>query len=271
MSTGLSAWNSEARVAPRPRSKATYISPNCSAFITSADGGDPAERGAVHPRRSAQRERQPGGEHRRDHEAPAQHRERRRRVHRRRAGDVARRPDEHERRCRDQGKRRSGPRSHRCTLASGHGGARGDAALRWSATRPPCSLVGRCSCCRLVPDGWRGAGVPRRWSLVVGRGRRRRLLAETVRSGRPGSPWRGPCQPCRRRRGRHASLWLAHRDADPLAVVAARRDSAGAVVVVWAVFAGRRSRSSRRLRRRRRRFGEPRPAWENGPTPPPYS
>ena len=34
VSTGLSAWKSEARVAPRPRSKATYIRPNWTAFIT---------------------------------------------------------------------------------------------------------------------------------------------------------------------------------------------------------------------------------------------
>ncbi len=84
-----------------------------------ADQRDPAEGGAVHPGRPAQRERQSGREHRRDREAPAQHRERGRGVHGRRARDVARGPDEHEGRCRDQGKRRSGPRGHRCTLASG--------------------------------------------------------------------------------------------------------------------------------------------------------
>ena len=35
MRTGLSAWKREASVAPRPRSKATYIRPNWTAFITS--------------------------------------------------------------------------------------------------------------------------------------------------------------------------------------------------------------------------------------------
>ena len=67
-------------------------------------------------------------------------------------------------------------------------------------------------------------------------------------------------------------VWLASVGADPMAVVVLLLIGGAVALLVWTVFvvavvAG----LIRRHLARRRRFGEPRPAWENAPTPPPYS
>jgi hypothetical protein len=63
--------------------------------------------------------------------------------------------------------------------------------------------------------------------------------------------------------------WLVGMDADPLAVVLLLTLGGFAVLAVWAAFVI--ALVVDLARRRRRRFGEPRPAWKNDPTPPSYS
>ena len=65
--------------------------------------------------------------------------------------------------------------------------------------------------------------------------------------------------------------YLVHREIDPVAVVILLYVTAGVWVGVIVVFAVALVVGLTSLHLRRRRFGEPRPAWENDPTPPPYS
>ena len=65
--------------------------------------------------------------------------------------------------------------------------------------------------------------------------------------------------------------YLAYLQVDPTAVVILLYVTAGVWVGVMVVFAVALVVGLTSLHLRRRRFGEPRPAWENDPTPPPYS
>ena len=66
-----------------------------------------------------------------------------------------------------------------------------------------------------------------------------------------------------------AFVWLRHERTDPLGVAFLFLVAAAATITTWAVFGV--ALVVEHLLRRRRRFGDPRPAWENDPTPPPYS
>jgi hypothetical protein len=61
-------------------------------------------------------------------------------------------------------------------------------------------------------------------------------------------------------------LWLEQQRADPLAFVVLWVVASAAAIGTWMVFALALLVEVVRLRRRRR-FGEPRGAWKNGPTP----
>ena len=63
--------------------------------------------------------------------------------------------------------------------------------------------------------------------------------------------------------------WLQHERSDPLGVAMLFVLASAATITTWAVFVV--ALVVERVRRRRRRFGHPRPAWDNDPTPPPYS
>ena len=63
--------------------------------------------------------------------------------------------------------------------------------------------------------------------------------------------------------------WLQHERSDPLGVAVLLVLASAATITTWAVFAV--ALVVELVLRRRRRFGAPRPAWENDPTPPPYS
>ena len=65
--------------------------------------------------------------------------------------------------------------------------------------------------------------------------------------------------------------YLAYLQVDPVAVVILLYVTVGVWVGVMAVFAVALVVGLTSLHLRRRRFGEPRPAWENDPIPPPYS
>jgi len=61
-------------------------------------------------------------------------------------------------------------------------------------------------------------------------------------------------------------VWLKHERSDPLGVVVLFVFASAAAITTWVVFAV--SLVVELALRRRRRFGEARPAWENGPPPP---
>jgi hypothetical protein len=66
--------------------------------------------------------------------------------------------------------------------------------------------------------------------------------------------------------------WLASVGADPMGVVVLLLIGGAVCLLVWTVFVVAVATGLvRRRLARRRRFGEPRPAWENAETPPPYS
>ena len=63
--------------------------------------------------------------------------------------------------------------------------------------------------------------------------------------------------------------WLQHERSDPLGVAVLFVLAGAATITTWAVFAV--ALVGEHVRQRRRRFGDPRPAWKNDQTPPPYS
>ena len=65
--------------------------------------------------------------------------------------------------------------------------------------------------------------------------------------------------------------YLAYLEVDPVAVVILLYVTAAVWIAVMVVFAVALVVGLTSLHLRRRRFGEPRPAWENDPIPPPYS